>query len=397
MSDYKRDLLETIHSEQEFGKSVYINPEDLTIILSYEKPEDERFVFLGIPVTDEDYDKWFFNQEDNEMNLTDCYLTGETEVLYDKLYKDCENTFEKYQEKLEENGFSSVEDMVNKSYDLDTVIPEEDAERINDLHNEVKSYIISDQLSESIKSFDYYTGAWQNISDYERFLSDDSDRLDFRELSKAYSIFAFKNAKDTNDFKCDFDDNDLDTEAILDYYAESMDDLSKDRLLMLSNIQVYFSSYPTDYGYLKKYSELATDEERMALINDNEYMSPVDLIQAGFYPKNEPEALGMVEQKPFVLDSISDDFGDNIKVVLAAVKNAGRSLGSASEELRNNPMVVLEAVLNDKHALEYASEEIKSLCKGDDPAKLLENLILKDKLSKDLNNDLGVKSKKMKL
>lgn len=388
MTDYKRDLLETIHSEQGFGKSVYIKPEDLTIYISYDKPEDESYVYLGIPVTDEDYEKWFFNQEDNQLDLTDCYLTGEVKDIYDKYYKLCEDIYEKNEILLEENGISSYEKIVNNPNSVYGVLPDEIFENLQDLHSEIKSYIVSDELNESINSFSYYSGAWQNISDYESFLSDDSDRLNFIELTKAYSIYAFKNAKNTEEFQSDFDDNELDTEAILDFYAESIEDLPKDRLLMLSNIQTYFSSYPTDYGFLKKYASIASDKERLSLINNNRYINVDDLVSLGFYPKSEEEALELIEQSPHILGDISADYGDNLKLVLLAVKSAGATLQYASDRLRNDPTVVLEAVLSNKHTIEFASEEIISLCEGTDPAKALENLILKESLSKELKTDL---------
>ena len=46
-------------------------------------------------------------------------------------------------------------------------------------------------------------------------------------------------------------------------------------------------------------------------------------------------------------------------LVLAAVKQDGRSLWDASEELRNDRGIVLAAVKQDGTALYYASEELK--------------------------------------
>ena len=59
------------------------------------------------------------------------------------------------------------------------------------------------------------------------------------------------------------------------------------------------------------------------------------------------------------LEFASDEFKDNKKMVMKAVKNCGLALFFASARLRNNPKIVLQAVEEDWKAIYFASDELK--------------------------------------
>lgn len=406
--DILYDILENIHEAQGFGKLIYIDKENLSIVSTYDKIEEPNLVYLGTPVTDEMYDEMLMNYDDSYINITESYLDGEKKELYNSLLKYCENGLIEFKEIFEEQNIDSPEEIIDHSSDLldflsDTYDKDKQekftnfVEIVEEKEREIKDYIVSDEICESINTFSSYSGRWETLRDYKDFL-ESNDSLDLRELNKIVSVFAFKQCKDINDFNNIFSESDnLDIEAILEYFSGS--DLTKDQLSMLTDIQFYFYEYPNDYDFGKKLIPLLSTEERMILIEDNSYISINSLMDYGFEPNSEEEAIAIVGQNGRLLHEIRHDFSDNDRVVLCAVKENGYALEDASNRLKDNPMVVLEAVLSTKSALNYASSRIKDVCinQMDNLESALESIILSDKLRNDLDKDQKQKQKKVKI
>jgi len=70
-------------------------------------------------------------------------------------------------------------------------------------------------------------------------------------------------------------------------------------------------------------------------------------------------AFDIVKNNPDLLEGSQEEFRHNKEIVLAAVKQDGRTLEYASKELRNDKEVVLAAIKNNPTAFEYASKELR--------------------------------------
>lgn len=396
MSDLQRDILEDIHSEQKFGSRAYIDKDTLKITFSWDEINEPNLAFLGVPVTDEDYNDWYNNWQDAYDNINELYLTGDAKESFDRAYSFCETLFEKHQEVLEENGFDSVEDMLAKPYDLEEYIGADDSEHLLEKVREVQDYAISEALQESINSFSHYEGTWQSVSQYKDFLERDSDRVNFRTLDKVITDYCFKNSSNMDQFRNFADDNELDFDYLVTHYEgiASNGDLEKSKLELIVNIIFYFDDYRYASNYFIPYFEMINDEERMELLTNNEYVRIADLVDSGFMPKNKEEALEIVSQSGKLLSYFNEEFGSDIDVVTEAIKNNGWALEYASLEFTDNTKLVLEAVKQNANSIQFASDRIRALCDGNDTIQALESIILQEKLRDELTLDLEQPKKK---
>lgn len=396
MSDILNDVLEEIHGEQKFGAKAYINKNDLKVTISYDEIKDPNLVELGVPITDDDYDRWFMNQSDGIANVSvnDLYLTGEASDIYDKALKMCEEIHETKGELLEENGFDDAESMLSNPYSLDDVLEPEVAEEIQQMVREIQDYVVSEEISESVNSFSSYSGAWDSLSSYKDFLEEDSDRLNFTKLNKVITNYCFLNSKNMDEFSDYAKEMDLDFDDLVRSYEGKAEELTKDKLELMVNIIFYYDDYRYGTNYLLLYYDMLNDEERKDLITDNEYVRLADLVDSGFLPKNKEEALLIVEQSGSLIDYFEEELANDKDVVLEAIRNNGWALSYVDESFTDDPKIVLEAVNQNITALQFASERIRALCEGNDTIKALESLILQDQLRSDLSNDLNKGTKK---
>lgn len=394
MSDILSDVLEDIHSEQKFGSRVYINRETLKITISYDVIEDPNLVFLGIPITDDDSNDWFSNYQDAYDNINDIYLSGDIKESFDRAYNFCEPIFEKHQEVLEENGYDSVEDMLARPYELSEFVGEDIGEQILEKVREVQDYAISESLQESVNSFGYYDGTWQNVDQYKDFLDRDSDRLNFTQLGKVITKYCFENSNNMLDFSNFADDNELDFDFLTAHYEGKIEELSKEKLGLIVNIIFHYDDYRYVGDYFSLYYEMLNDEERLEIITNNEHIRVEELVDSGFTPKNKDEAIEIVAQSGKLLAYFSEEFGSDIDVVREAIKNNGWALEHASLELTDNTQLVLEAVNQNSSAIQFASDRIRALCEGSDTFKALESIIMQERLREELVNQLPAQKKK---
>ncbi len=97
------------------------------------------------------------------------------------------------------------------------------------------------------------------------------------------------------------------------------------------------------------------------------------------------KALLKIKEDPHNYKKLPIEYRLNKEITIAAVRAHGWNLAYASLELKNDRQVVLEAVKKNGNELQYASEEIKNLCKQQNPIKILESILLSEKLSSELS------------